>query len=91
MREVHAENRFECAQCGHFFPVKTSLERHLITVHDRKKHECPYCPVQVVHITAHLTSAHGLASVEARNLASEISGKIAARTDFPFESRPTTP
>ena len=86
MREVHAENRFECSQCGHFFPVKSSLERHLMTVHHPKKLECPYCPVQVVHISAHLTSAHGIASVEARNLASEISGKFAARTNLPFES-----
>ena len=25
LREVHAENRFECSECGHFFPVKASL------------------------------------------------------------------
>ena len=85
MREVHAENRFECSQCGHFFPVKSSLERHLITVHQPKKLECPYCPVQVVHITAHLISAHGIASIEARHLASELSGKFAARTNLPFD------
>lgn len=86
MREVHAENRFECPQCGHFFPVKASLERHLATVHHPKKQECPYCPVQVVHLTAHLTSAHGISSVKARDLAFEISGKSSARTNLPFDS-----
>ena len=85
MREVHAENRFECPECGHFFPVKASLERHLSTVHHPLKYDCPYCPVQVVHITAHLSTAHGLSKTEARTLSSELSGKSAARTHLPFD------
>ena len=84
MREVHAENRFECSVCGHFFPVKASLERHMTTVHHPTKYECPFCAVQVVHISAHLITAHGLPSTEARNLSSELSGKSAARTSLPF-------
>jgi hypothetical protein len=80
IREVHTENRFECNECGHFFPVKASLERHSKTVHQPKKVECPYCPVIVVHLPAHLTTAHGIEPSAARTMATELSGKSAART-----------
>ncbi len=85
MREVHAENRFECPECGHFFPVRASLERHLNTVHHAKKLECPFCHVQVVHISPHLSSSHGLSPRDAKNLANEMMGKCSARTNMPFE------
>ena len=84
MREVHAENRFECSQCGHFFPVRASLERHLATVHHPQKLECPFCPVSVVHMSAHLISTHGMTPIEARHVAAELSGKFAARTNLPY-------
>ena len=84
MREVHAENRFECSQCGHFFPVRASLERHLATVHHPQKLECPFCPVSVVHMSAHLISTHGMTPIEARHVATELSGKFAARTNIPY-------
>ena len=86
LREVHAENRFECSECGHFFPVKASLERHLKTVHNPTKVNCPYCPVEVVHIAAHLAVAHGIDSNASRAIASEIVGKSAARTNIPFSA-----
>ena len=85
MREVHAENRFECSQCGHFFPVKSSLERHLMTVHHPQKLECPFCPVKVVHISAHLISTHGMSSTEARHVAADLTGQYAARTNIPYD------
>ena len=85
MREVHAENRFECPQCGHFFPVKASLERHLSTVHHPQKLECPFCPVKVVHMSAHLMSTHAMNSIEARHVAADLSGQFAARTNIPYD------
>ncbi len=85
MREVHAENRFECQVCGHFFPVRASLERHLQTVHRPVKLECPFCPVVVVHLSAHLMSAHNLAAVDARAMAAEFAGKFSARTSMTAE------
>ena len=85
MREVHAENRHECGECGHFFPVKASLERHMATVHHPLKLECPFCPVSVVHMSAHLMSTHNMTTVEARHVASELSGKFAARTNLPYD------
>ena len=85
MREVHAENRFECSQCGHFFPVKSSLERHLVTVHHPQKLECPFCPVKVVHMSAHLISTHGMSSIEARHVAADLTGQYAARTNIPYD------
>ncbi len=85
MREVHAENRFECQVCGHFFPVKASLERHLNTVHRPVKLECPFCQVVVVHLTPHLMTSHSLDSLDARTMASELAGKLSARTNLTSE------
>ena len=87
LKEVHAENKFECSECGNFFPVKASLERHLKTVHNPTKISCPYCQVEVVHISAHLITAHGLDSNASRSVASELFGKSAARTNMPFSSK----
>ena len=43
-------SRYECPLCGHFFPVRHSLERHIRNVHHPVKHECPYCGVAVIHL-----------------------------------------
>ena len=36
-RETHGENSHECSECGLFFPVRHSLERHLRNVHNPVK------------------------------------------------------
>ena len=84
VREVHGENSFECDDCGLFFPVRHSLERHIRHVHHPTRYPCPYCSTPVVHLAAHFTTAHKMAAEEARTLAEEVSGKSAARTDFPL-------
>ena len=78
------ENRFECSECGHFFPVKASLERHQKTVHNPTKVRCLYCPASVKGIANHLTVAHGLDPKASRTIALELDGKSSARTNIPF-------
>ena len=84
IRESHSENQFECQICGHFFPVQHSLERHVKNVHHPQKLACPYCEIEVLHLSEHLCSSHGMGPAEAREMTSELRGKTASRTDLQF-------
>ncbi len=81
-REVHEENRFECAECGNFFPVRASLERHVRTVHNGERLACPYCEVEVVHLENHLAIVHAMARSDAKQIVEQRTGKASARTDL---------
>lgn len=84
MDQVHGENCHECRICGKFFPVKSTLERHIQNVHHPVKADCPFCEVEVklFHLPRHLTSVHNLDPKSAGELVEGISGKSAARTDL---------
>jgi len=82
---LHLFYRHECPLCGHFFPVRHSLSRHIKNVHQPVKHDCPYCGIQVIHLAVHIQSAHGLDSANAKEIAEAQTGKSAARTDLTLE------
>ena len=67
--------------------ITSFQERHLSTVHNPCKVTCPFCPIEVVHLAAHLATAHGLDSNASRSVASELFGKSAARTNIPFSPK----
>ena len=62
------DHAFMCEVCGHRFPLKKTLNRHLQTVHQQRTFQCPDCPRKFNRkdiMTRHHTEQHGEKADEA--------------------------